>query len=304
MKRAVVFSVFLLAALLAVSALGEQAAYDYSENEWGFLEASMDVSRGIPENAEGVLARIRETGKLRVATEPYFAPQEFIDPELSGQDQYVGADMTFARLIAERMGVELEIVPLDFSDVLPAVEDGTCDLAISGLAFTPGRAAQVSLSKGYYFAGEQSGSCLMIRSSDSARITSLDNLKGRNIVAQSGSLQEMQMAESVRQYRQFRRVSSMQEVYQVLEKGQADAAAVNIDAGLVYLESHPDCGLMLVPEVSFPLEEQFEGDRVAAKRGELQLIAFVNGVIDEILPTGLYQAWFEESQVRAAELGY
>ena len=46
----------------------------FIENEWNFVDASMDISGGIPENAGGVLGRIREQGVLRVATEPYFAP--------------------------------------------------------------------------------------------------------------------------------------------------------------------------------------------------------------------------------------
>ena len=87
----------------------------YTENSLNFVEESMDISGGIPDYAEGVLRKIREAGVLRVGTEPYFPPQEFIDPALEGQDQYVGADLEMARLIAERMGVRLEIIPMEFS---------------------------------------------------------------------------------------------------------------------------------------------------------------------------------------------
>lgn len=67
----------------------------------------MDVDHGIPDNATGVMDRIKRKGVLRVATEPYFAPYEFIDHEQFDQRQYAGADMELARLIAEKMGVEL-----------------------------------------------------------------------------------------------------------------------------------------------------------------------------------------------------
>ena len=40
-----------------------------------------------------------------------------------------------------------------------------------------------------------------------------------------------------------------------------------------------------------------------AKKGELQLIYFVNGVIDEILESGTYEKWIEAAQERADELG-
>lgn len=298
-----------LAALLAVApALSESLEEDdanaqYIENAWNFVDVSLDVSAGIPEDAAGVLADIREAGVLRVATEPYFPPQEFIDPDLSGQESYAGADMALARLIAQRMGVELQIVPMDFSEVLNAVTDGTCDLTISALSYTPGRAAQVTFSKGYYFAGTRSGSGLMIRAADSGRITGVSSLVGRNIAAQSGSLQEAQMYENVFHYREFRRMNSVQALYNALMDGTVDAAMVDTQTGHAYIESNPRCGLMMVPGVHFTLEEQFEGDRIAARKGEGQLIAFVNGVIDEVLASGQYMQWYEEAARRADALG-
>ena len=113
----------------------------YVENEWNYVDGSMDAKHGIPENATGVLERIRRKGVLRVATEPYYAPQEFIDPDLLGQNRFIGADMELARLIAKRMGVELQIVPMEFTQVLPALTDNQVDLTISTISFTSGRAS-------------------------------------------------------------------------------------------------------------------------------------------------------------------
>ena len=275
----------------------------YTENEWNFVDQSMDISEGIPEDAAGRLLAIKKTGKLTVATEPYFAPQEFIDPSLSGQDSYVGADMEMARLIAERMGVELEIVPLEFTQVLSSVGDGKYDLAISGLAYTPGRTSTLELSKGYHFSEDEDTDGLLIREDELNIIRGIDDLKRKNIVAQSGSLQESLASDNIFYYRQFRRVSSMQEIYHLLEDGYADAAIVNIENAMVYMESNPDCGLALVPDIHFPMQEEFKGDRVAAPKGEIQLICFVNGVIDELLESGQYESWFTEYSRRASDLG-
>ena len=57
----------------------------YVENEWKYVDESMDVEHGIPDNATGVMDRIKRKGVLRVAMEPYFVPQEFIDPSKEGQ---------------------------------------------------------------------------------------------------------------------------------------------------------------------------------------------------------------------------
>ena len=310
MRERVLTNRIALAALIAALLFGALAfaaaeADDspYVENEWNYVEGSIDARQGIPEDAEGVLADIRDAGVLRVATEPYFPPQEFIDPDLSGQESYVGADMELARRIAQRMGVALEIVPMEFTEVLTAVQEGECDLGISALAYTPGRAAVVAMSKGYYYAEDNAGSVLIIRTEDAEAIQGVGDLADRNIVAQSGSLQELLMAENVLNYREFRRLTSTQAVYQAVESGAADAAMVDVESAQAYIGNNPACGLALVPGARFQLEDEFDGDRVVGTKGELQLMYFVNGVIDELLEAGQYRAWYQEYEARAAELG-
>ena len=275
----------------------------YQENEWNFVDGSMDISEGIPADAVGRLANIREAGKLVVCTEPYFAPQEFIDPDLEGQDQYAGADMELARRVAERMGVELEIVPLEFTDVLTSIGSGKYDLAISGLSYTPGRASSMELSKGYHYSTEAAAVGLVIRESDASALQELPDLAGRNLAAQAGSLQELLVAQNINDYRQFVRLGSIQDVYDEVSEGRADAAGVDIESARLYIRNNPDCGLTLMQGVSFRLEEQLEGDRIAGPKDEIELMYFVNGVIDEILESGEYEEWFAEASERAAELG-
>ena len=279
--------------VIPVSAFVEEQSL-YVENEWNFVDMSMDISEGIPETASGRLARIRDTGKLTIATAPSYPPQEFIDNSLTGQARFVGSDIELARLIAERMGVDVEIVPLEFSQVLTTVADGKYDLAISALSFTSGRAAVLEMSKGYYFTSEQASSGLIILEKNAGDIRQLDDLTGKDIVAQSGSLQETMAAENITLYRKFRRLPAAGDVYEAVRTGQADAGVVDVGIARVYIEAHPDCGLMIVPDVFFSLPPQYEGDRVAAQKGEIELICFVNGVIDEVCESGIYDTWFEQ----------
>jgi hypothetical protein len=88
----------------------------------------------------------------------------------------------------------------------------------------------------------------------------------------------------------------------MLQEGLADAATVDVETGLAYIQSHPSYGLALAEGIQFDLEEQFEGDRIAGRKGEIQLMYFVNGVIDELLESGQYMAWYDEYERLAAEL--
>ncbi|MBR6443240.1 MAG: amino acid ABC transporter substrate-binding protein [Clostridia bacterium] len=276
---------------------------NYVENEKNFVDESMDVTHGIPENATGVLDRIRRSGVLRVATEPYFPPQEFIDPNGIDQKQYVGADMELARLIAKRMGVELQIIPMEFSKVLPALTEDQADLTISAISFTPSRANAWTMSKGYYYADSTANTVLIVRGAEKERYTDLEMLADKTLIAQSSSVQEALAAAHIAHYKEFRRVSAIQTVYDMVAQGRADAGIVDMDTAENYIKNNPESGLALAENLHFDLEEQYQGDRIAAKKGETQLIYFVNGVIDEVLADGTYMKWIEEAQKRADELG-
>ena len=68
-------------------------------------------------------------------TSPDFAPWEFKDVS-SGTTEYVGADVELAKYIAEKLGVELEIKPMEFSAIQQAVTSGNIDMGIPALHFT------------------------------------------------------------------------------------------------------------------------------------------------------------------------
>ena len=55
------------------------------------------------------LEQIKEKGYIEFCTEPYWAPNEFIDPNKTGDEQYVGSDIELAKLIADTIGVELKL---------------------------------------------------------------------------------------------------------------------------------------------------------------------------------------------------
>ena len=294
-----------LAAAILIAAVCAAESWDqiFVENEWNYADSAMDISGGIPDNATGVMDRIRRNGVLRVATEPFFAPFEFVDPDLKGQEQYAGADMMLARLIAERMGVELEIIPMEFTQVMPALNENQCDLTISAIAFTPGRASTYALSKGYYFPDNGASVVFIIREEDQEEINSVEALEDKVIIAQSNSLQEAMASEHVYSYKEFHRAASAQAVYEAVKSGQADAGVVDLESAETYIKNNPNAGLIIAGGMNYKLEEHFMGYRVAAKKGELQLIYFVNGVINEATEYATYDTWVEQAEKRAEELG-
>ena len=249
------------------------------------------------------LEEIKARGVMTVATEPYFAPNEFIDPTKTGQDQYVGADIELAKYIAEKMGVELEIVPLEFSAVLASIPEGKYDMAISALAYTPERAEAMNLSDGYHFTVDDYGYGLMINADDADAIKGPEDLADKIIVTQSGSLQEALVNAEVPEYAEFKRVSAMTDAFLTMQEGKADAAAVSVENAMLFIENNPDANLMIVEPFRFNMPPELDGERVAIMKGEDELTDFVNECIAELLADGTYEKWYGEYAAYAAELG-
>lgn len=280
--------------LLCAAAAAEGGADYYAENEWNFVEQAMDVSGGIPESASGALAQIQRRGVLRVAMSREATPTVFVDAAKTGADRLSGPDVELAGKIAERMGVTLRIVPLDPTQILLSLTEEQCDLAISALAFTPARALQYTFSRGYYYPENPDTVAVILR--EGKEISSLEDLEGMILVTQSRSIPETLAVRQIRNYLEFRRVSSAQTVFEEVRRSKADAGLVMESAARLYMKRNPDSELHLAEGIALTPDRQFQGYRVAARRGENELIAFVNGVIGETLADGSYERWMQESK--------
>lgn len=256
-------------------------------------------------SASNRLEKILNQGYIEVATEPAFAPQEFIDPTKTGDDQYVGADIELAKYIADELGVELRLRPMDFTSVLGSVTTGKYDLAISALAYTPERAEAMNLSEGYYFGSEdpQTAYGLLIRKEDAEQIKTVDDLADKVVAAQNGSIQEQMVETQIPAYGRYQRVSSTNDGFLLVEAGRADAAAAHLKMAQLYLDTNPDSSLMILPGFYFTVDPETQGTRIGIPKGEDELTERINEIIDDVLEQDLYNQWYEEYRDYAAALG-
>ena len=249
------------------------------------------------------LEEIQQRGYIEVATEPYFAPNEFIDSSKSGDEQYVGSDIEMAKYIADKLGVELKIVPLEFAAVLSSVTEGKYDLAISALAYTPERAEAMNLSNGYYFDDEEDGYGLLVREEDVDKYPDAASLADAVIVIQSGSLQEAMVTKQVPAYKELKRVSATTDGFLMVQTGKADVMVAALRMARLYLESNPDSNLVIVPNLYFKVDPETQGTRIGIPKGEDALTDRINEIIDEVVDQNLYNEWYDEYTEYAKSLG-
>ena len=111
---------------------------------------------------------------LTMATNAEFPPYEYYQG-----DKVVGIDAEVAALIADKLGMELQIVDIAFDSIIPGVQSGKYDMGMAGLTVTPDRLEKVDFSTSYA-TGVQS----VIVKADGA-IQSLDDVAGKMIGVQT-----------------------------------------------------------------------------------------------------------------------
>lgn len=247
-------------------------------------------------SSQNRLEKIKESGKLVLATSPDLAPLEFEDLS-SGEAQYVGSDIELAKYIAEKLGVELEISAMDFSAVQAAIPSGQADIAISGFAKTEERAQNMELSTPFNIT-EDGGQTVLVAKGQGANYTTAEDFSGLQIGAQNGSLQYNLVSSQLPEDVEIVPVGSLNDGVLMLETGKIDALASDLSNAELLLESHDG-----IETTDFMFEYSSEGNVAAVKKGETELIEAVNEIIDEVNELGLYQQWKEEATELAKSLG-
>ena len=239
-----------------------------------------------------LLEQIKAKGKLVVGTEAQYAPYEFKDLDAN----FVGCDMWLAQQIADSLGVELEIVDMSFAGIIPAVQSGQVDLGIAAFTNTPERAEEIDFSDLY----ETSAQLLIVKTGNADTYSTKEALAGQKVGAQKGTIQSQLIQSALPDSELFE-----------LEKYPALALEVqngNI-AGLVVDQAVGESlvansnGELEVSNFEFSAEEASFGKSVVIAKGNEDLVAAVNEVIDKVVSDGSYQAAYDEAVALAATLG-
>ena len=118
--------------------------------------AKIDKSAPSPvpmDSSQSGLKRIRARGVIRVGYIEDNRPASFFN----GKGELVGLDVEMAHILARSLGVGLEFVAVDRSKIFQQLNEGYCDIVMSGIVVTPERAEAANLSDALY--GSDPGFC-------------------------------------------------------------------------------------------------------------------------------------------------
>lgn len=232
-------------------------------------------------------------GVLRISTSPDFAPLVFVDPTKSGQDQFVGFDMTLAKFIAAELNMELEIMPMDFNSCQMAVYAGTVDMSISGYAWSAQREEQYNLSDNY-FAGDSADHQVLITMAENAELFSTrEGLSGALIGAQNASLQQILVSDQLPEA-EMDLFTDLDLAVLMLLNGDFDCIAVSEGNAEAIIATHKD---VVRSGFVFELDERHMGNVILMQKGNDELTEQVNAILEKA--SEYYDQWYEEAKSTA-----
>lgn len=133
-------------------------------------------------------------GKLVVATSPDYAPYAFLDIKQSGQKKYQGADIFLASFMAQKMGLELEILETSFENCPATLNSpAKADIVLSGITYSKERDNNFDFTDIYFEEGD-GGHVLVVLDKNfdkfNKTLEEIKTEKTMKIGAQDGSIQQ------------------------------------------------------------------------------------------------------------------
>jgi len=227
-----------------------------------------------------LLDEIKDRGTLRVGMVLQFEPQMYIDEN----GEPAGYDVDLMRMLAEDLGVELEINDLEFEAMIPGVLARQFDLASVGLVGRPARLEQLWFTCPYVPYGQvvvvNNDSAVKTRSdlnSSDVTMTALAGSTAANLISKTFSeanLVELDQAPA------FLEVAS----------GRADAIVVENYLAQPFVAENPTTSI-LDPTDPFLAAEY---GAFALPRGEVVWLEYLNGWLGYYIARGTLDDLYEK----------
>lgn len=219
-------------------------------------------------------AKKEQVQKYTFGTDATYPPFEF---EKDGK--YVGIDIDLINAIAEVEGFEVELKPMDFKAIIPAITAGQLDGAIAGISITDERKQVVGLSDPYY----EAGLSLIVRA-DNTTINSPEDLAGKVIAIKKGTSGAKMAEELAKKHgAEIKYFDDSPTMYLEVVNGNADVTLEDFPVISYKIAVDPNSNLKVVGD---RLNGDFYG--IAVGKDNEELLKKINDGLKKLQENGKY----------------
>ncbi|MFT7722846.1 MAG: transporter substrate-binding domain-containing protein [Roseateles sp.] len=224
--------------------------------------------------AQTALDTIAKRKTVRIAIPTDYPPYGFVGPDMAPQ----GLDVAVAQLIAARLGVKAELVPVTSANRIPYLQTKKADLVISTLGKNPEREKVINFSAAYapfYQAVFAARSLPVKRWAD---------LAGKSVAVTRGAMEDQELAKVAPPTLEFKRFEDNNATIAAFAAGQTQLLATSASVAGNLMQRNPGLG------TEFKLLLKDSPCFVGVAKGEDALLAKVNEIIAAAKAAGELEA--------------
>ena len=211
-----------------------------------------------------------EPGVLTMGTNATFPPYEYKDG-----DDVVGIDAEIAQALADKLGLKVKIVDMDFDSLIASVQSGKIDMSLAGMTVTEERKQNVDFTDSY-----ATGVQVIIVKEDSD-IASADDLEGKLIGVQQGTTGHLYCSDDFGEDNVIPYANGATAV-QALLQGKVDCVVIDQEPAKAFVEANE--GLKIL-ETAYTTEDY----AAAVSKDNPALTAALNSALQELKDDGTIQ---------------
>ena len=233
--------------------------------------------------AAGCTAGSGDDNVLSVAMECSYAPYNWTQPDDSNgavpikdsADYAYGYDVMMAKYLAEQMGMELEIVRLDWDSLVPAVQSGTVDCVIAGQSITAKRLKQVDFTTPYYYASIVT---LVMADGPYADATGISDLAGATCTSQQATVSYDTCLPQIENANILPAMDSAPAMLVALDSGRCDLVVTDMPTAMAACVAYPEMKLLdfTGTEDDFAVSEEEINIGISVQKGNETLLNKLN----------------------------
>ena len=264
-RRSFLAAAGLTAAALALTACGGSASSTASSTA-----SSAASSEAASTSAAAELTTV-EAGKLTMATNAAFPPYEMT----TDAGEFEGIDIDTAKAIAEKLGLELDILDMDFDSALLAVQQGKSDIVMAGVTVNEDRLLVMDFTDSYA-TGVQ-----VVIVKEGSDVT-MDNMGEGLIGTQRGTTGNLYCTDDYGEEHVVAYDDGFTAV-QALMNGQVDCVVIDNAPAQEFVKNN--AGLTIL-DTEYAVEDY----AIGLNKGNTALLDAINGALAELISDGTVQS--------------
>lgn len=230
---------------------------------------------------------------LRVGMECNYAPFNWSTTEegeytmpISSVDYCDGYDVVMAKALGEKIGREVEVVKLDWDNLILSLNNNQIDAIIAGMTATDERKEQVNFTDPYYVSEEV---LIVEKDSQYANATSLADFAGAKVQGQMNTIYD-DVIDQIDDVQHMPAAETFPAAIQALQAGSIDAVTSELPVANGVVTANPDLAI-----VRFESGKGFVADTsvsIAVRKSDDALLDALNEALATI-DTDTRNEWME-----------